>query len=126
MKQEEFRQAVKTRIGVVHNDQADEIIGAVLSTLSARISDEEAQHLAAQLPEPYKTVVRSENRQETFALEEFFARIAGELRLGRGPATRYAQAVLDVLNEAVTTGELQDVMAQLPDEFGVLFENSVG
>lgn len=125
MQQNEFRNAVKDQIDIDENDRVDEIIETVLGTLSARISDDEAAHLAAQLPEPYKTIVGTERRLESFNLEQFFIRIAGKLRIGRGPATRYAQVVLNVLEDAVTTGELRDVVAQLPDEFAELFAVSV-
>lgn len=124
MQPDQFRQAVKSRLAIDDNSYADEVIEAVLSTLSMRINSDEAEHLAAQLPEPYKTYVGSVGGQESFDLDEFFERVAGKLRLGRGPAIRYAQGVMNVLNEAVTRGELTNILSQLPADYEMLFETS--
>jgi uncharacterized protein (DUF2267 family) len=123
MNHQEIREEVKGRLAINENDWADEIIEAVLVTLSERISEGEAKNLAAQLPEPYKTYVRTVKDVEVFGVEDFFDRVAGKLRTGRGPATHYAQAVMGVINEAVSSGELSDIMAQLPRGYDILFEN---
>ena len=123
MNQIEFREAVKERTSIRNNDRAGEIIAAVLGTLGTRINADEAQHLAAQLPEPYKTYAGSAGSMETFDIDEFFARIAGELRVSRGVAIRYARVVMDVLDEAISPGQMSDVRAQLPETFNVLVES---
>lgn len=45
-----------------------------------------------------------------------------QMRTGGCYATFHARAVMDVLSEAVTAGELKDVLSQLPESYEPLFE----
>ena len=54
-------------------------------------------------------------------MEEFYRRVAEREGVDIETARIDAEAVMRVLREAVTFGELDDVMAQLPAEFNSLF-----
>jgi len=95
---------------------------AVLETLAERIRAGEADDLAAQLPPEIGTYLRSAETTERFDIEEFFLRVAAKETADLPDAVHHARAVMDVLQEAVTTGEMEDVRAQLPDTYKPLFE----
>jgi uncharacterized protein (DUF2267 family) len=120
---EEFLNKVQDRIGPAQPDEARRAITATLSTLSERISGGEADDLGAQLPQELKeSIQRSGEEAEAFSLEEFLRRVGERERVNADTARNHASAVMTVLREAVTGGQLDDIRAQLPQEFTPLFE----
>ena len=101
---------------------AERAIAATLETLSERVTGGEAADLAAQLPEELQAPLRrAPEAAEGLSLEEFYQRVAEREGVDIETARNDASAVMTVLGLAVTPGELDDVMAQLPSEFNVLF-----
>ena len=119
MQYEEFRQRVEEQIGADRaDDPADKAIAVTLQTLSERLSGGEAKDLAAQLSgELQSPLQQSDEAAEDFSVEEFFRRIAEREGVDVDTARDDAAVVMRVLREALTQGELDDVMAQLPPEF---------
>jgi uncharacterized protein (DUF2267 family) len=100
---------------------AENAITATLETLNERISGGEARDLAAQLPQEIQPALRPKAEEaEGFLLEEFHRRVAEREGVDIETARIDASAVMRVLREAVTPGELDDVMAQLPEDFNAL------
>lgn len=60
--------------------------------------------------------------EDSFNLEQFFQRVAERESADLPQAVHHARAVISVLQEAVTPGEVADVRAQLPDEYDPLFD----
>ena len=117
MQYEEFLNRVQDRIGSAQPDEARRAITATLSTLSERISGGEAKDLAAQLPQELKEPVqRSGEEAEAFSLEEFLRRVGEREAVNADTAREHASAVVTVLREAVTGGQLDDIYAQLPQD----------
>ena len=101
---------------------AEQAITATLETLSERLTGGEANDLAAQLPEELKAPLqRSGEEGERFSLEEFYNRVAEREGVDIETARNDASSVMSVLRVAVTPGQLDDLMAQLPSEFNGLF-----
>lgn len=101
--------------------EAENAITATLETLNERISGGEARDLAAQLPQEIQPALRPKAEEaEGFSLEEFYRRVAEREGVDIETARIDASAVMRVLREAVTPGELDDVMAQLPKDFTFL------
>jgi uncharacterized protein (DUF2267 family) len=123
MQYEEFLNKVQDRIGPTQPDEARRAITATLSTLSERISGGETEDLAAQLPQELKEPIqRSGEQAEAFSLEEFLARVGEREGVNTDTARNHASAVMTVLGEAVSGGQLDDIRAQLPQEFAPLFQ----
>ena len=59
---------------------------------------------------------------ERFDLDEFFRRVSEREGVDLPVSVHHARAVISVLQEAVSRGEMQDVRAQLPEDFAPLFE----
>jgi uncharacterized protein (TIGR00106 family) len=102
---------------------AHDAICATLETLGERLFGEEARHLAAQLPPGLDAYLRLAKAKDTFDLDDFYRRVAA--REGAGvdlpQAVYHARAVVSVLQEAVSPGEMRDVREQLPAEYAALF-----
>ena len=117
MNQQEFLDSVQHRAGV-SADEADRLTRATLTVLADRISGGEADDLAAQLPRGVKDwLVSREPQAERFDLEDFIRRVSERAGVDLDTATRGARAVLSTVRRAVTSGEFEDVLAQLPGEF---------
>jgi uncharacterized protein (DUF2267 family) len=98
--------------------EAHQAIIASLETLSERITGGESRDLAEQLPgELQGPLQQTAEAAEDFSIEEFFRRVAKREGVDVDTARKDVSAVMTVLGEALTQGELEDVMAQLPPEF---------
>jgi uncharacterized protein (DUF2267 family) len=72
-----------------------------------------------QLPIPLQNplLAVTEEEAEPFGLDEFIRRTAERSGLDRDKAEIGVYAVMSTLREAVTPGEFDDVISQLPQEF---------
>ncbi|MBV9453425.1 MAG: DUF2267 domain-containing protein [Rubrobacter sp.] len=127
MQYPEFLQRVAEQLdatdpGTEGQRAAELAITATLETLSERLTGGEAKDLAAQLPQELQAPLqRSAEPPEDFSLEEFYERVAERAGVDTETARNDASVVMTVLKEAVTAGQLDDLMAQLPAHFNVLF-----
>jgi uncharacterized protein (DUF2267 family) len=101
-------------------EDADRAIRAVLRTLAERIGSDEADDLAAQLPKELKDEVPSGLSPERFGADEFGRRVAARAGIAGADGRELAIAVFAVLRQAVTDGEIEDVLDRLPDELDAL------
>lgn len=108
----------KARIGTQGN--AVRAVHATLTTLAERISAEEAEHLAAQLPPELGAYLKTDIT-DRFSLNDFFERVAKRENVDMPDATHHARAVISVLTDAVSAGQIDEVRGQLPNEFDPLF-----
>ncbi|MER7867458.1 DUF2267 domain-containing protein [Streptomyces cellulosae] len=123
MKYDEFLARVRERGEYKDNDEAAHVANAVLEVLAQRISPGEVRDLASQLPGPLGQVLVNAAPQQarSFGIEEFLRRVAE--RTGARPRTAEwdAGAVLSTLGDAVTGGELNQIISQLPSSYAALF-----
>ena len=123
MQYEVFLNKVQDRIGPTQPDDARRAIIATLETLGERISGGEANDLAEQLPEELKEPLQQAGEDnEEFSLDEFLRRVGEREDVETDVARNYTSAVMTVLKEAISGGELDNIRAQLPQEFEPLFE----
>lgn len=95
---------------------------ATLEVLSQRMHETEAKHLAAQLPAEVGNYLEDDQENQTFGLDEFFERVSKSAKVDFPDAAHHARAVMAVVKEAVSEGQMNDVRAQLSDGFDPLFE----
>lgn len=126
MDRDQFVTAVKDRAGLGSDDEAEAAIRATFETLAERIVGDETRHLAAQVPTELADGLDPRGREEgeAFPLEEFVSRVAERAGAGEADGMRLAQAVFDVTADAVTSGEMDDVAAQLPADYEPLLESA--
>jgi len=117
MKYDEIIARVAERTGLFEGD-AVALTRATLAVLAERLSGGEARDLAAQLPGPLQdALLPTKEQAEVFGFDEFVNRVAERCRRDPTAAKSAVEAVLATLREAVTPGEFDDVMSQLPKGF---------
>ncbi|MEU6807882.1 DUF2267 domain-containing protein [Streptomyces sp. NPDC046831] len=123
MQQHEFLARVRELGEYDSQDEAAKVTEAVLSVLAQRISPGEVDDLASQLPGRLGPALAEAKppQAESFGIEEFYRRVAE--RTGARPRTAEwdASAVLTTVAEAVSGGELNQIISQLPSGYAVLF-----
>ncbi len=120
MQLHEFLGRVQERGNIDSKDQALNAVRATLETLSERLKGGEPLDLAAQLPVALQGYV-GVGQGERFDPDEFCRRVARREGIDEELARSHAEAVLNVTQEAVSSGEIRDVLAQLPREYHSLF-----
>ena len=121
MRYDEFLAKVREHGGYAERGDADRTTRVVLGVLGQRLVDGERRDLAAQLPAELQEAVLTAPPQEAFGVEEFLRRVARELSATEETARWDASAVLTTLAEAVSGGELNQVLTQLPAGYAPLF-----
>ena len=117
MKYDEFIESVRRRTGLPR-EAAEKLTHATLQVLAERISGGEARDLAAQLPMPLQdALLPASEEAEGFSFKEFVRRTAERAATDAGVAEIAVDAMLATLRDAVTPGEFDDVLSQLPQDF---------
>lgn len=122
MQYDQFVGEVQNRARLPSRGETVRAIQATLETLAERVAGGEVEDLAAQLPPELGTHLQDAEGTERFSVDDFFLRVAAKQSADVPDAAHHARAVMAVLQEAITTGELEDVRAQLPDSYTPLFE----
>jgi uncharacterized protein (DUF2267 family) len=105
---------------------AERVVRATLLNLGTRIDPGEAEDLAAQLPEAIAVCLRHKWKAQRFPPNEFMRRIACVVPLSNEQSPQAVRAVFTVLREAVSEGELNDVLHQLGAEYTTLVPTPTG
>jgi uncharacterized protein (DUF2267 family) len=115
MQYNDFLGHVQHRARLADQQQALRATRATFETLAERLSAGEAHDLAAQLPrELGRFLERNDNNNgERFGLDEFLNRVCTRENVDKPAGTFHARVVVEVLQEAVSAGEIRDVMSQL-------------
>ena len=123
MQYQEFVDRVRQRAGLASFAEAEAATQATLTTLGEYLTGGEGLDLAAQLPQGLAELLRRQppERSMIFSLNDFLQRVGEEEGVGIEEASPHARAVMGVLEEAVTKGEMDDVRRQFPSEFDLLF-----
>ncbi len=131
MQYEEFIQHVQAYAELDTPEEALQLTEAVLSTLGERIYRTEQSQMAAQLPRGIKELLvarqppeNTRNYVQGFTVEEFYNRVGARTNVRYQRAVAQTKAVMAVLQESVSAGQIDDVKGELPAEFAELFERS--
>ncbi|MGC4896681.1 DUF2267 domain-containing protein [Micromonospora sp. DT31] len=116
-----FVEAVARR-GELSTDEAATVSRAVLQTLAERITADEATDLAAQLPDDVGGYLTPGGAAATGGAVDFLYRVAERAAVDPAVAEVGTPAVLATLRDAVTVGEFQDLLAQLPRGFDAMVD----
>ncbi|SCL28003.1 Uncharacterized conserved protein, DUF2267 family [Micromonospora rhizosphaerae] len=107
------------------SERAVELTRATLETLSERLTGGEVLDLAAQLPKPLQLVLKPSPGTEAadrFGAAEFVARVGQRARLDENGARDAVRAVFTTLREAVSGGEFDDLVVQMPRDYREMVE----
>jgi uncharacterized protein (DUF2267 family) len=120
----EFLGQVQSRARLSSLGDAETATRATFETLRERLAGGEPKDVASQLPDEiakYFTAPHSEEA-DRFDAKEFYRRVSQRAGVQEQDAVFQARAVLEVLQEAVTPGQVADIRTQLTDDFQPLFE----
>jgi uncharacterized protein (DUF2267 family) len=119
---DEFTGAVQHRLELPGTGETVRAIRATLTTLAERLQPGEADDLAGSLPMEIDYYVRSAEAGQRFDWDEFVTRVAeregNEDRDDRADVAYHARAIVAVVNEAIPTGQIQQMRDQLPADDG--------
>lgn len=124
---DEFTGQVQHRLQLADSGEAVRAIRATLTTLGQRLEAGQASDLAGALPmeiDWYLTGAVAEHGQR-FDWEAFVTRVADIEETDPSEAAHHARVVIDLVNEAVPSSELEHVRDQLPEgeeDWDELFE----
>ena len=122
MDHDEFIGTVQQRADLASRGEADSATRAVLTTLGQRITEQEAEDIAAQLPMEIGRYLNDDDIEhaQQFGFETFTDRVAelAEADAVESDPEGTAQAVVSVAVEALDTGEVQDIVSQFPQNEG--------
>ncbi len=125
MQAAEFVKQVMDKGGFSSREDALTAIHATLTTLAERLFNNEPEQLADQLPFDIGVYLRNSPIKEKFDLDEFYNRISARSGFSRSEAIHAAQTVMAVLMEAVSAGEILDLMNELPENYRSLIDTAV-
>jgi uncharacterized protein (DUF2267 family) len=102
--------------------KAERAVRATLRALTDHLSRGEARDLSQQLPSEFSRDLRKPKEfARAVPLPEFLSRIGKQLGVSEDDAGLIAGAVMLTLREAIDRKELQDIFAQLPEEYDLFF-----
>jgi uncharacterized protein (DUF2267 family) len=128
MQTEEFLGQVQSKARLATLGEAMRATRATLETLAERLGPDETRHLAAQLPHEIQLFLSDAGLPvpERFSSDEFLLRVCAREGIDLPLSTHHARAVIEVLTQAVSPGEIIDVLDRLPDDYRRLFAGSEG
>jgi uncharacterized protein (DUF2267 family) len=117
---------VRERVDGLGMEESKRVTAMVLRALRARLTRDEAEQVAAQLPRPLKEVWnlgdRPGRRPVKLRRDEFLPRVKHEAGLSSGEAARrLTEAVFAALKTQLSPGEADDVLAQLPRDLNTVW-----
>ena len=118
-----FMHQVQRRARLSASGEAVKAIHATLQTLGERLQPGAARNLGAQLPEEIAHYLDGAAGQESFDADEFVERICFHEGTGLHTGIFHARAVISVLQEAVSAGEIEDIRSSLPKSYAPLFDS---
>ena len=121
MDYQQFVHRVQEEAKCQEKEEALKAIQATLTTLAERLFDGEAAHLAAQLPRELQPYLTEAKQRDNFHVDEFVQRVSRREGTPPDRAEEHARVVISVLCRAVSRGEIEDVLSQLPQEYRRLF-----
>jgi uncharacterized protein (DUF2267 family) len=123
MKYDEFIGKVQNRCRVGTPGEAVKATRATLEVLAERMFSEEKNHLASQLPEEIAYYLDQAEASEKFDLNAFFQKVSEKEGEDLPVAVHHARSVMSVVKDAVTPGQWQNLLEELPQDYAPLFES---
>lgn len=125
---DEFTGEVQNRLELASTGETLRAIRATLTTLGERIQEGEAKDLAGTLPMEIDRYLLEADSGQRFDWDEFLDRVWEREEMSdpddRADAAYHARVILDLVNEAVPPGEMEQVRDGLPadGDWNELFE----
>jgi uncharacterized protein (DUF2267 family) len=128
MQRDIFIKLVQNRAHLASQGEAEVITRAVLETLAERLAGNEAANAAAQLPQGLAGYLHNDRAgtKTRYSLNEFLKMVSLREGVELSQATYHTRVVMEVLGEAISKGEMDDIKTQLLPEYDAIFAGSQG
>ncbi len=121
MDYDEFINKVQEYAELGSREEAVQSTEVTLRTISERLSSIHRKQMAAQLPGELKNLAVRRQNAEIFSVEDFYIRVSARAQITFHQAIKNARAVMCVLQEAISPGELHDIFSELHDGWEELY-----
>ena len=128
MQFDDFLTRVQEQARLDNRDEAIRTSRAVLETLGERLDRKVRKGVEAQLPNELKEFLSARVEHDDtyeYDVEEFYRRVGARADLKYEAATERTGQVLSVLRQAVSWGEIEDILEDLPPEYEKLFAPNI-
>jgi uncharacterized protein (DUF2267 family) len=126
MQFDEFINRVQEQAKMDTSEKAISLTKAVLETLGERLDRKVRNGVAAQLPKELKDfLLTGSDQTDRYPLAEFYNRVGARADLKYQDAVKRTLQVFVVLQRALPSGEIQDILEDLPPEYEALFEEEL-
>jgi uncharacterized protein (DUF2267 family) len=126
MQFDEFINRVQEQAKMDASEKAISLTKAVLETLGERLDRKVRNGVAAQLPKELKDfLLTGSDQTDRYPLAEFYNRVGARADLKYQDAVKRTLQVFVVLQRALPSGEIQDILEDLPSEYEALFEEEL-
>ncbi len=128
MQHDEFIGQVQHHARLASRGDAEVATRAILETLAERLAGNEPFEAASQLPKGLGAYLQHDyaGTGVPYTLDEFFKMVSLKEQNDLPQAVYHTRVVMEVLSEAISQGEIDDIKAQLPAEFDAIFAGSQG
>ncbi len=122
MDRETMLRRVMSLIGITDMQEADQATRVVLLALADTLSPKEAHDMASQLPKEYRDLVMGRlgepgHTPQKMSWQSLVGRVQSELDLEKPEqAEHVTRSVFTALKEAISPGEIEDILPELPLE----------
>jgi uncharacterized protein (DUF2267 family) len=113
-----YRQIVKhVQLYSGFSDQESEMaLRTFVEKLATRLTEEEREDFAAQLPTDLKEVVLSVNETHKWNVNDFIHEVCEAEDIEENRAKKQIYAAWQAIKDALSPGEVKDIQAQLPND----------
>ncbi len=122
MNYDEFVNELQHRLELPDRGRTIRAIRATLTALGERLHPDEAEDLASNLPMEIDRFLLEADSNQRFGFREFVERVSDIEKQDEPDAVYHAKQIIGLVGEVAPTGEIEDVINSLPDEFEDLFE----
>lgn len=122
MQHDEFIGQVQNRARLASRGDAERATRVVLEVLRDRLAGGQPENLAAELPQEIGIHLQGGGGEEPLTLDDFFARVSDGIGVDLPEGIHSARAVISVVTDAVSEGQIANVRQQLPEEYAPLFD----
>lgn len=116
MRDEDFAETVGQRAGI-DNDRARTVSRAVVQALTEQVDADMARSLLDQLPRGLRSATTVSDAPKPLPLNEFRDRVSDIAGTDAFDVDRHVHAVVTTLRDAVTGGQVDEIVARLPDVY---------
>jgi len=113
---------VQRRAGLTSEEETERVLDVTVRAIGERLTASEAHALANGLPEALAMRLESARYERDFDVDEFCDRVARREGVSLGFGREHAEAVCQVIGEALEPEQRTRLTSHLPPDFAALFE----